>query len=125
MMKRGPHPVELDWDQIEAMCAIQCTQTEILSCLGVTNKTLHSAAKRDYGKSFTDLRDEWAEGGHCSLRRKQWKLADSSAAMAIFLGKQILGQRDDVRLSHSGMINQEIIHYGTGEPKKWSEENDQ
>ena len=29
-----------------------------------------------------------------SLRRIQWKLAEKSPAMAIFLGKNLLGQRD-------------------------------
>ena len=31
-----------------------------------------------------------------SLRRIQMKLAETSATMAIFLGKQILGQRENV-----------------------------
>ena len=31
-----------------------------------------------------------------SLRRKQWNLAETNASMAIFLGKQFLGQTDKV-----------------------------
>lgn len=33
--------------------------------------------------------------GNVSLRRMQWKLAEKSPAMAIFLGKNFLGQRDE------------------------------
>lgn len=33
--------------------------------------------------------------GHVSLRRKQFHLADKSPAMAIFLGKNYLGQSDN------------------------------
>jgi len=123
--KPGPKEAIIDWEQVKSMCAIQCTRDEIASCLGISDDTLQRAAKRDYNKLFIELRDEWAKGGHCVLRRKQWKLADNNAAMAIFLGKQMLGQKDDVRLNHSGTINQEIVHYGMGVPKKWSEEDEQ
>lgn len=34
--------------------------------------------------------------GKISLRRMQWRLAEKNATMAIFLGKQYLGQRDNV-----------------------------
>lgn len=37
-----------------------------------------------------------------SLRRKQFKLADTSAPMAIFLGKQVLGQKDTTAHELSG-----------------------
>lgn len=123
--RNGPDPMELDWDQVKAMCSIQCTRQEIASCLGIDETSLKNASKRDFGCTFGELRDEWARGGRCSLRRKQWKLADKSAAMAIFLGKQMLGQRDDVRLNHEGTITQEIVHYGNGKPKQWLDEDEE
>ena len=36
-----------------------------------------------------------------SLRRIQYKLAEKNTAMAIFLGKQYLGQRDNVEVQSS------------------------
>ena len=125
MARPGPEQMHLDWDQVEAMCQIQCTRDEIAACLGISHDTLQRAANRDYNKNFIDLRREWAKGGNCSLRRKQWKLANNNAAMAIFLGKQYLEQKDDIRLQHTGTINQEIVHFGSGEPKRWSEEDEQ
>lgn len=123
--KPGPDPIQIDWEQVKALCSIQCTRGEVASFLGISHDTLERAAKRDFEKNFVELRDEWSQGGKCSLRRKQWKLADRSATMAIFLGKQMLGQRDDIRLNHSGMILQEIVHFGEKAPKKWEDEKPQ
>ena len=39
--------------------------------------------------------------GKISLRRKQWQLAEKSASMAIWLGKQYLNQRDNVDVTVS------------------------
>ena len=40
----------------------------------------------------------------------QWKLAEKNAAMAIFLGKQYLGQKDKIEYTDDGMkaINDNI-----------------
>ena len=119
--KRGPDPIVIDWEQVKGLCAIQCTKEEVCAFLGIHHDTIMRGARREYGCTFGELREEWAQGGKCSLRRKQWRLADKSTAMAIFLGKQMLGQRDDIRLNHSGAISQEIVHYGDGEAKTYEE----
>lgn len=120
--KTGPTPMKLDWDQVKALCALQCTKDEIAGFFGISEDSIKRAAKRDFGVRFGDLRVIWSAGGKCSLRRKQWKLADTSAAMAIFLGKQILHQRDDINLNHNGSVIQEIIHYGDEPPKRYEDE---
>ena|SRR5690554_3118133 len=123
MGKRGPHVNKIDWEQVKKLAAIQCTSDEIAAFMGVCKRTLQREAKRKFKKNVGDLIDEWREGGKASLRRKQWILADKNASMAIFLGKQMLGQRDDVRLNHNGTVVQEIVHFGDGEPKKWEDES--
>lgn len=45
-------------------------------------------------KEFQEAYKKGLENGKQDLRRKQWRLADRSAAMAIWLGKQYLGQKD-------------------------------
>ena len=80
--------------QFEALCAIQCTQEEILSVLNLSDKTLNSWCKRTYNKSFSEIFKEKRQGGKASLRRMQWKLAEKNATMGIWLGKQYLGQKD-------------------------------
>lgn len=62
-------------------------------------ETLATRAKEDYETTIGILVQKWGESGKCSLRRKQWHLAEKSATMAIFLGKNMLGQADKVDLN--------------------------
>jgi hypothetical protein len=48
--------------------------------------------------TFADTYKSKSQVGKSSLRRAQWKLAEKNASMAIWLGKQYLGQRDIVDL---------------------------
>ena len=125
MGKRGYPPQKIDWEQVKKLCAIQCTRDEIAACLGCSHDTLQRASLRDHKKQFIELRDEWAEGGKCSLRRKQWLLADKNAAMAIFLGKQMLGQKDDYKNFHSASMVQEIVHYGDKPTGPWQKPDEE
>ena len=47
-----------------------------------------------YNKRFSTVFREKRVGGKASLRRMQWKLAETNPSMAIFLGKNLLGQSD-------------------------------
>ena len=85
---------EINRKYFENMCGIQCTQDEICHVFGVTDKTLNAWCKREYGKGFSEVFKEKRSVGKISLRRAQWKLAEKSPAMAIFLGKNYLGQTD-------------------------------
>lgn len=85
---------EIDSRQFENLCSLQCTQEEICNFFDITDKTLTRWCKETYGKSFSEVFKEKRELGKVSLRRNQWKLAEKNAAMAIFLGKNYLGQRD-------------------------------
>lgn len=78
----------------EKLCHLQCTQQEICDFLEVDHKTLTKWCKRTYGKEFSQVYMEKRAGGKIALRRAQMRLAEKSAAMAIFLGKNILGQSD-------------------------------
>ena len=40
-----------------------------------------------------------------SLRRIQWKHAEKSVPMAIWLGKQYLGQRDNIEVNNNNEMN--------------------
>lgn len=76
---------------------IQCTDREAAAALGVALNTLKLFFER-----HPEARDEFDDGkeeGFVSLRRKQFKLAENNAAMAIWLGKQYLGQKDRTELS--------------------------
>lgn len=78
---------------IQALGRLQCTNEEIASCLGTTDTTLLNAQNKEV---FLGALEKGKAEGRMSLRRIQMKLAETSATMAIFLGKQILGQRENV-----------------------------
>lgn len=85
---------EIDQKQFESLCGLQCTHDEICGWFDITPKTLEAWCKRTYGSSFSKVFAEKKGNGKISLRRMQWKLAAKSASMAIWLGKQHLGQKD-------------------------------
>ena len=82
----------------ENLCSIQCTKEEICAVLEISDKTLDSWCKSNYNKSFSEVFKEKREFGKSSLRRKQWNLAEKNPTMAIWLGKQYLGQRDNIEV---------------------------
>lgn len=93
--KMGRPPKPIDWKIFEQLCNIQCTHDEIASFLQVARKTLYEKAVREYGdEDFPTIYKRFSEGGKCSLRRNQFKLSATNAAMCIWLGKQWLGQVD-------------------------------
>lgn len=89
---------EIDKKQFENLCGLQCTLEEICGWFGVTDKTLDGWCKRTYRASFSEVFRQKRGLGKVSLRRSQWRLAEKNASMAIWLGKQYLGQRDVVDL---------------------------
>ena len=76
---------------IEAMASLGATEEEIAGCLRCTVETLHSSYNEPI---FSECIKKGRNDGKMSLRRTQFRLAQESATMAIWLGKQILGQRE-------------------------------
>lgn len=97
----------------EKLCALQCTQQEICDFLEVDHKTLTKWCKRTYGKDYSQVYSEKRSGGKVSLRRLQFRLAEKSAAMAIFLGKNILGQSDYPDLSGDEVVEKSNAQFLT------------
>ena len=92
--KMGRPRKEIDQKQFEAMCGYQCTLEEICGILGVEDDTLNKWCKETYGCTFSEVFREKRSMGCMSLRRAHFKLAQTNATMAIFLGKNYLGQKD-------------------------------
>ena len=93
-MTAGRPPKPIDWKVFEQLCHIQCTHSEIASFFNIVVDTLYDRAEAEYGEKFSSTYKRFAEGGKSSLRRSQFRMADKSCAMAIWLGKQYLGQKD-------------------------------
>ena len=86
---------EIDRREFEKLCALQCTEAEICRWFQCSPATLLSWCKRTYGMTFEQVARKYGAGGKISLRRIQFQLAEKNATMAIFLGKVLLGQRED------------------------------
>ena len=103
--KGGRPEIKPDPEQLRNLVAIQCTQAEIATVIGVSRKTVERWAQR------ADLREIFLYGrdiGKVSIRRQQFKLMDAgSVAMSIWLGKQLLGQKDEVKVD----TNENAISY--------------
>ena len=96
---------EIERSEFEKLCGMQCTKEEICGWFDVTDKTLETWCRREYKQGFSEVFTQKRGLGKISLRRAQFQLAQKSAAMAIFLGKNYLGQTD----------RQEIVHGNAGQ----------
>lgn len=90
----GRPRIEIDKEQFENLCGLQCTLAETAHFFKCSEDTVERWCKRAYGASFADVYKKYSSKGLISLRRSQFRLAEKSAAMAIWLGKQYLGQKD-------------------------------
>lgn len=97
MAKMGRPRKEINKTEFEKLCFLQCTRSEFCTWFDVNEDTLNRWCKENYdGKTFSAVFKEKRENGLISLRRTQFQLAEKSPAMAIFLGKNLLGQTDKV-----------------------------
>lgn len=93
---------EIDQTQFEKLCGLQCTLEEICGWFDVSDKTLDKWCINTYGLHFSEVFAKKREAGKISLRRSQFRLAEKSATMAIFLGKNYLGQSDTTTVQYGG-----------------------
>lgn len=97
----GKHPggrprIVIDEEDFEKLCGLQCTKEEIAGWFRCSEDTIENWCNKTYGESFSAVFAKKRAGGKISLRRSQFKLAEKNAAMAIFLGKNYLGQKDSI-----------------------------
>ncbi len=91
-MARGRPQKEIDQKFFENLCKMQCTLLEIAGALDVDDKTLSKWCRKTYGMNFSEVFSIKRQAGLVSLRRMQFKLAETSPQMAIHLGIQYLNQ---------------------------------
>ena len=107
---RGRPRKEIDQRQFEEMCRIHCTLDEIAAICGCDSKTIETWCKRTYdGLNFSDVYKRFSSVGNKSLRRWQYEMAQSSVPMAIFLGKNWLGQTDKVETTQNDVEDLSVL----------------
>ena len=83
--------------EIDRMALDNCHLDTIAMALGIAKDTL----VRRFSTYITQKRAK----GRADLRRGQRELSKTHAAVAIFLGKNELGQSDKSEIEHSGTVN--------------------
>lgn len=97
----------IDRKDFESLLAIQCTLEEVTAFFdhkldGCSADTIERWCKRTYKENFADIAAKKRNLGKISLRRAQFELAKKNGAVAIFLGKNYLGQSDRTIIEDEG-----------------------
>jgi transcriptional regulator with XRE-family HTH domain len=102
-MPAGRPRKQVDEQQIESLARIGCTVAEIAAALGVSKDTL----ERNYAAPI----EKGREHAKISLRRMQFKSAEAgNVTMQIWLGKQLLGQKDHTVQENTGNVGLQLVH---------------
>ena len=102
--KMGRTVIEIDFDILEELCSIQCTNEEIVSVLKVSIDTVRRRVKENFGITFAVYYKQFSSKGLISLRRTQFHQAEDNVSMSIHLGKQYLGQSDKKDINLEGKL---------------------
>lgn len=110
---------EINFDQVIYWIKMQATAQEIASSFYTTEETLHKRLKEHFGMGFLELKKRYDGEGKLSLRRMQFNQAKKNASMAIWLGKQWLGQRDvvDVKEEVLGLLHEFLEELDNAKPE--------
>jgi len=96
----GRKAIPIDLVELEKLCALQCTDEELSAWFTVSTRTIESRRKQS---QFAEVMNRGKAKGRIAVRRQQMKLMEAgNAAMGIWLGKQLLGQRDVTPIELSG-----------------------
>lgn len=115
--------IDIKKDQFEKLCAIQCTKEEISAFFNCSEDTIERWCHREYGESFAVVFSKKRGLGRVSLRRHQFRMAENNPTMAIWLGKQYLGQADRQEVSVAIQDDETIREMESYFSQKISEES--
>jgi hypothetical protein len=131
MAQRGRPLKEFDKKTFEDLVSLGCSQEEVCWFFRDENgkpaniDTLSRWCKRTFGLNFQEYyKSTGLMGLKIKLRRNQFKLSEKSAAMAIFLGKNYLNQKDSVEYEDTTALER-LDAILEGLKKKAEEENEQ
>jgi hypothetical protein len=98
---------KIDLAELEKLAAMQCTDEEIAAWFGVTTRTIE---RRRKVRRFNEVMERGKAKGRVSVRRMQLKLLEQgNATMGVWLGKQVLGQTDQVTHNLQRLENIQVV----------------
>lgn len=88
----------IDWEKIDQMLIAGCTGVQCAASIGVHPDTLYLRCRNEKNTDFTAYLQEKRSHGDALLHAAQFAKAykEKHPAMLIWLGKQRLGQKDDI-----------------------------
>ena len=86
---------DIDFDKVFQLATYQSTREEIYAILSITYSELMRPEFKEYREKFEQAYLAGKEAGRNQLRNAQFKMAQKSVPMSIFLGKQYLNQSDN------------------------------
>jgi hypothetical protein len=93
----GRKATPIDLKELEILCSLQSIDEEIASWFGVSVRTIQNRRKQT---KFAEVMRRGKARGCVNVRRAQMKLLDAgNPAMAIWLGKVLLGQKDTLQVT--------------------------
>lgn len=114
--KTGRPRIDINLDQLKSLCAMQCTQAEILSFFKVDDQTLQRRLDENGLGSFKEFFHTHRQAGFTSVRRTLWELGVNrkNPQMAMFLAKNWLHMADKVeqQVNLTGNIQTSSIDMG-------------
>ena len=102
MARTGRPKKEIDQKTFEKLCALFCTEEDIADFFECSVDTVNRWCKSTYDMTFAEIYPKKRSKGKISLRRIQFDIAKNNATMAIFLGKNYLGQSDKQEIEQTG-----------------------
>jgi hypothetical protein len=89
----GRKPVNIDLEQLEKLCGLQCTDEDLAGVFGVNVRTIERRRRRQ--ASFAGAMERGRAKGRISVRRGlHLQAAQGKIPALIFLAKNLLGYRD-------------------------------
>lgn len=92
----------IDKEEFEKLCEMQCTQEEICGWFNADDKTLSAWCDREYDMSFSEVFKQKKGNGKISLRRKGFQMAHDIPSVHIFYAKNFLNMRDNPEQQGNG-----------------------
>ena len=101
MARRGT-AASINLAELEKLAALQCSDEEIAGWFGVSTRTIE---RRRKSPVFAETIVRGKARGRISLRRAQFKILEQgNATMGIWLGKQHLGQSDQIDINTNNQV---------------------
>jgi hypothetical protein len=93
----GRKATPIDLIELEKLCMMQCNEGEIAAWFKVSVRTIQARRKQP---RFAEAMRHGLAKSCINVRRLQFRLLEAgNATMAVWLGKNLLGQRDNMQIT--------------------------